>query len=256
MGIRLYRPYPATYGALPYHNPATGAYGVSQTAYGPYGAASRTSSYNPYTGTSSRTARASTAYGSAAVGQAYNPYTGSSAATRQGSTAYSQWGSSVVTKGNQSVTTQHLSTARGTAGSAQSSSGGKAAGATTSRGTTAAGKTAGGDMYAGRDGNVYKNTGAGWQKYDNGNWKGVDKSSGQTRAQGAVQQRSTSSARPPGGEQVQGLQQEAQNRQRGAQSTQRFQSYQGAGGGGRSAARSGGGAGRGAGAPRGGGGRR
>ena len=27
-----------------------------------------------------------------------------------------------------------------------------------------------GDMYAGHDGNVYKNTAVGWQKYDNGSW--------------------------------------------------------------------------------------
>src|SRR5947208_5813398 len=30
-------------------------------------------------------------------------------------------------------------------------------------------------MYAGHDGNVYKNTGNGWQKYDNGSWNSVNK---------------------------------------------------------------------------------
>ncbi len=29
-------------------------------------------------------------------------------------------------------------------------------------------------MYAGHDGNVYKNTGSGWQKYDNGTWSTVN----------------------------------------------------------------------------------
>src|SRR5208337_5416672 len=46
----------------------------------------------------------------------------------------------------------------------------------TSYGDTAAGKTSSGDMYAGHDGNVYKNTGSGWQKYDNGSWNDVNKS--------------------------------------------------------------------------------
>ena len=42
-------------------------------------------------------------------------------------------------------------------------------------GNTAAGKTKNGDMYAAHDGNVYKNTGSGWSKYDNGDWNPVQK---------------------------------------------------------------------------------
>jgi len=38
-------------------------------------------------------------------------------------------------------------------------------------------------MYAGHDGNVYKNTGDGWQKYDNGSWNTVNKSTAQASAQ-------------------------------------------------------------------------
>ena len=173
-GYPVYHPYPATYGAVPYHNPATGAYGVSQTAYGPYGSATRTASYNPYTGTSARTASVSTAYGSAKAGEAYNPYTGAYGATKQGSNAYSQWGSSVVTKGSQSAYTQHYSTARGTVGSVQTSSGGKAVGTTSPYGSTTAEKSASGNMYATHDGNVYKDTGSGWEKADNGSWNSVN----------------------------------------------------------------------------------
>jgi hypothetical protein len=252
-GYPVYHPYPATYGSMSYYHTTTGAYGVSQTAYGPYGSATRTASYNPYTGTYARTASASTAYGSAAVGQAYNPYTGASAATRQGSNAYGSWGSSVVTKGGQSAYTQHYSTAQGTVGSVQTSSGGKAAGASTAYGTTAAGKTASGNMYAGHDGNVYKNTGSGWQKYDNGSWSSVSSSAqqqAQQRTQGSEQQRSSSFQHQGGEEQTQRMQQEAQNRQRGEQSSQRFQQSQRSGGWG-GGERSGGGGFRG-----GGGGRR
>ena len=94
--------------------------------------------------------------------EAYNPYTGTYAATRQGSSPTAQWGSSVVTNGNQSAYTQHRTTSQGTVGSIQGSGGGSAVGASTKYGNAAVGKTAGGDMYAGKDGNVYKNTGNGW----------------------------------------------------------------------------------------------
>jgi hypothetical protein len=31
-------------------------------------------------------------------------------------------------------------------------------------------------MYVDHDGNIYKNTGSGWEKYDNGNWNPVQHS--------------------------------------------------------------------------------
>lgn len=249
-GYAVYRPYPATYGATGYYNTATGAYGVAQTAYGPYGSATRAAAYNPYTGTYARGASVSTPYGSRSAAQAYNPYTGTYAATRQGSSPTAQWGSSVVTRGNQAAYTQHYSTAQGTVGSVQTSSGGKAVGASGSGGSAAVGKTGSGDMYAGKDGNVYKNTGSGWQKYDDGGWSSVQPPSGsqqqaqqeaQQRAQGGqqqAQQRSQSGQqqvqeRAQGGAaQTQGLQQEAQNRQRGAAQSGNFQNFQRGGGGG------------------------
>jgi hypothetical protein len=254
-GYPVYYPTPYTYGAGSYYSSATGAYGVSQTAYGPYGSATRTASYNPYSGTYARTASATTAYGSAAVGQAYNPYTGAYGATKQGSNAYSQWGSSVVSKGGETAYTQHETTSKGTVGSVQTSSGGKAAGASTAYGSTAAGKTASGDMYAGHDGNVYKNTGSGWEKYNDGSWSSVkppastnptgttqsaaqqkptssQESSAQQRAEGAESQRPSSSGRSGEEEQMQRMQQEAQNRQRGAEQSERFQQFQHSGGGG------------------------
>ena len=252
-GYPVYQPYPATYGAMPYHNPVTGAYGVSQTAYGPYGTATRTASYNPYTGTYARTASATTAYGSAAVGQAYNPYTGAYGATKQGSNAYSQWGSSVVSKGGQSAYTQHYSTAQGSVGSVQTSAGGKAVASSSAYGNTVAGKTASGNMYAGHDGNVYKNTGSGWEKYDNGSWNSVQRPATASPAEqrppasqgNSGQERASSYGRSESGGQMEGLQREAQDRERGWQSNQRFQQMERSGGGERGW--SGGGGGRGGG---------
>ena len=69
----------------------------------------------------------------------------------------------------------HYSTANGTVAGAADSQGGKVAASSTKWGNSAVGKTASGNMYAGHDGNVYKNTGNGWQKYDNGSWNSVNK---------------------------------------------------------------------------------
>src|SRR4029077_17762219 len=152
-------------------------------AYG--GSATRSASYNPYTGTSTHTASASNAYGSAKAGTAYNPYTGASAATKQGSNGNSSWGScAAVSKHGESDYSQHYSTAQGTTGSIQTSSGGKAVGASGAYGNSAsAGKAANGNMYASADGNVYKNTGSGWQKYgSNGSWNSVNSSGAQERS--------------------------------------------------------------------------
>ncbi|MGB8440136.1 MAG: hypothetical protein WCE26_12145 [Candidatus Acidiferrales bacterium] len=214
----VYYPRPPTYGppiATPYYNTRTGAYGVAQTAYGPYGSATRTASYNPYTGTSTRTVSGSTYYGSRSAGQAYNPYTGTYAATRQGSSPTAQWGSSVITSGNQSAYAQHRTTSQGTVGSIQGSGGGKAVGANTIYGSGAVGKTANGDLYAGKDGNVYRNTGNGWQKYDNGYWNTATSpysASAQPRAQNS-QQKSPATAQTGAPRSAQNYQQRPSNSQ-------------------------------------------
>jgi hypothetical protein len=193
-GYPIYHPYATpygvygAYGSTAYYHTGTGAYGVSQTAYGPYGSATRTASYNPYTGTSARTASTSTAYGRQSVGQAYNPYTGTYGATHQGSSPTAQWGQSYVQQGNKSAYTQHYSNANGTVGSVQGSQGGKGFASSTANGNTYAGKNSSGDMYAGHDGNVYQNTGSGWQKSNgSGGWNDVNTQQAQQNAQKQAQ---------------------------------------------------------------------
>jgi hypothetical protein len=264
-----YYPYPATYCgaywgygyhpyATPYYDYNTGAYGWKASAYGPYGSATAGAGYNPYTGTYARGGAVSTPYGSRSAAQAYNPYTGTYAQTRQGSNPNAQWGSSYVSRGNQSATMGHYSTANGTVAGISTSKGGEAAGASTARGNTAVGKTASGNMYAGHDGNVYKNTGNGWEKYDNGSWNSVNKpqpnwqgaeSSQQRTGSESYQQRTSagsssdrsgasSYSRPSEGSanrsdfdsQRQDLDREAQNRSRGDFSSQRSQDFQRGGG--------------------------
>ena len=151
-GYPVYRPYPVPYGIrlrifLQHSN---GSYGRYQTAYGPYGSATRAASYNPYTGTYKQGASVATPYGRQSAGQAYNPYTGTYAATHQGSSPTAQWGQSYVSNGNKSAYTQHYSTAQGTVASAQGSQGGKAVGASTAYGNAAVGKTSSGECMLGR----------------------------------------------------------------------------------------------------------
>jgi len=252
----FYYPYAATYGYHTYYNPYSGAYGWGGSAYGPYGSAHWGAGYNPSTGTYARGATYSTPYGSRSAAEAYNPYTGASAATRQGSNAYGSWGQSVYNKNGETAYTQHASNAYGTAASAQTSAGGQAKGVSTAYGTTAAGKTSSGDMYATHDGNVYKNTGSGWQSYNNGSWNNVQKpttssnpnyasaqqkaqsnpnySADQQKAQSYGQQHSSYDGgyKPSGGSSWGDVNQEAQDRARGAQQTQHYAQDQHSFGGG------------------------
>ena len=105
------------------------------------------------------------AYGSAAAGKAYNPSTGAYGATRQASNAYGTYGSSVASKNGQAAYTQHQTTAQGSVGTVQTTTGAKGAAATGANGNSGAvGQTANGNKYAASsNGNVYQNTGSGWQ---------------------------------------------------------------------------------------------
>lgn len=283
VGYPIYHPYAATYGVGSYYNSYTGAYGVAAgvygpyggaaagaaynpytgtyargaTAYGPYGSASVGQAYNPYTGTYARGASASTAYGTTSVAQAYNPRTGTYAQTKQQSSPYGQWGTSTVSNGNNAVQTGHATTSQGTVAGARSTSGAKAVGANTAYGSGAAVKTSSGDMYATKDGNVYKNTNGSWQSYNNGSWNSANSQQAQqarssANSQQAQQARSSASTAQRSAP-TQEMNQEFQNRQRGAAQSQQFQNmqrsggYSGGGGAGRFGGGGGGGGGRGGG---------
>jgi hypothetical protein len=150
------------YGNAAWHG---GAYGSHVTAYGPYGAARVGNAYNPNTGTYARGAAVATPYGTQRAGQAYNPNTGAYAATHQASNAYGNYGSSVVSKNGNTAYTQHQTTARGSVGTVETSAGGRGVAASGAYGNNvAAGQTANGNKYAAANGNVYKNTGSGWDQ--------------------------------------------------------------------------------------------
>jgi hypothetical protein len=173
----MYRGYYPTYGYHASYNPWTGAYGRGVSAYGPYGGAGVGARYNPRTGTYARGAAAYGPYGSRAAASAYNPRTGAVGATRQGSNVYGSWGSTAVQRGDQWASTQRVTNrATGaTTRTTQTSGGGAAVTRSGPISNSGAVRTQSGDIYAGRDGNVYKREGDGWQQYNNGNgsWNSV-----------------------------------------------------------------------------------
>ncbi|HMF95245.1 MAG TPA: hypothetical protein VKE96_13155 [Vicinamibacterales bacterium] len=182
-----YYPYYPTYGFHASYNPWTGAYSRGAVAYGPYGGAGVGSRYNPRTGTYSRGAAAWGPYGARGSATAYNPRTGARGATRQGSSVYGSWGQTGVRRGNQWATTSRVTNnmTGATTRRTQTSGGGSAvtrngAGIGNNSGVA---RTGSGDVYAGRDGNVYRNSGSGWQKYDNGGWNSVPEATPQQREQ-------------------------------------------------------------------------
>lgn len=189
-----------TYGASAWYNPATGAYGRGASVYGPYGGYARGAAYNPSTGRYSWGQAAWGPYGGAAAGGFYNPSTGTWGATARSSNGYQSWGQSVVGRGDQWARTGSYSDSRGSVGAIQGSGGGKAIAAKGNQGQSGfVGKTGSGDVYAGRDGNVYKRdqSSGQWYKNNNGSWDSVNRPAG-SEGQGAraEQMRST---RPGGG---------------------------------------------------------
>ncbi len=98
----------------------------------------------------------------AARPRAYNPRTGAVGATRQGSNVYGSWGRTGVARGDDWATTsRYTSNITGN--------------------TTRVTRTSDGDVYAGRDGNVYRKEGDSFQKYGDGGWSTVERPSGPTR---------------------------------------------------------------------------
>jgi hypothetical protein len=195
----IYYPYPYTYGVASVYNPYTGFYGVGHAVYGPYGSVGTAAWYNPTTGMYGRAVTTQNAYGGRTYAQAYNPWTGTYAATSQGHNAYSQWGSSVVTNGDNWAQAQHITNANGTAGSFQTSKGSAGAGFSGANGNSGfiAKDANNNNVYAGADGNVYKKDSNGdWSKWDNGSWTPVDKSTGAAQTQNRSQNLSGATQMP------------------------------------------------------------
>ena len=176
--VPVYRPYWPTYGVAAAYNPWTGGYAVGQRYYGPYASAGRAAYYNPVTGGYGRAATVQTAYGGRTVAAGYNPRTDTAWATRQGNNGYAQWGTTAVSRGDDWVRAGHVATEEGGVARWKGSEGG---GKIKWEDGEASGVARHGDnLYAGKDGNVYRRDEDGWAKYDDGDWESVDKPERQT----------------------------------------------------------------------------
>ncbi len=208
-----YYPYPYSYGASAWYNPRTGMYGRSASVYGPYGGYGRGASYNPQTGTYARGAAMWDSNEIIGSGYAYNPRTGTGIATNRYATDGGGWGESLVTHNDQWLKTRsewndytstrrtEFETSGGASGELQRrdmgetvfrtgefesgdrsfSTGsmrgevGTAVGLETGDGSrVGVGRSDSGDLYAGRDGQVYRRGDDGWYQHDNDGWNKVE----------------------------------------------------------------------------------
>ncbi|MCG7394380.1 SH3 domain-containing protein [Microvirga sp. ACRRW] len=158
----IYYPRPFTWGLGAYYNPVRGMYGRYGYAYGPYRGIAGARAWNPRTDTYARAGAAWGPRGSAGFVGAYNPRTDRAGFVAGGRNVYGAWKSAGVKRGSEWA----LATAR------DNLAGGSSLRWNTSNGQGFIREGRRGDIYAGRDGNVYRNTGDGWQRFDGG-WQDV-----------------------------------------------------------------------------------
>jgi hypothetical protein len=191
------------YGSAARYDYYHGGYYHSARYYGPRGGASGWAGYDPGSGRYYRGGVASGPYGNAFAREAYNPYTNRYAAQAGAKTPYSSWGRTVVADGNDWARAGHRSQGGKTIAGIEGSKGGKAIGGYnkwTDRGAVV-GKNKYGDVYVGRDGNVYKRNGDNWQKNSGKGWSNVgrsaDRSSMQSRSDSARSKASANQRKLP-----------------------------------------------------------
>jgi hypothetical protein len=161
--VPIYRPYYATYGVAAAYYPYNGVYAVGGYSYGPYASAGSAAWYNPSTGGYGRAYTQQSPYGGRTSAWGYNPSTDTAWNTQQGHGYYAQWGTSTVTRGDQTIQTGHVATNYGSTVVAQGQN----------------------NLYAGHDGNAYKRDDNGdWSKWDNGQWTPVTPPSGNNGSKG------------------------------------------------------------------------
>jgi hypothetical protein len=166
--VPYYYARPYTYGCDAFYNPLTGTFHRAGYGYGPYGGIGAGAVYDPSTGAYARGAAAYGPYEAGAVGQAYNPRTGTSAAGYVRSNPYASWEQGVVDRGGQWAREGAYSNDRGTVAGVQTSRGGEAVAASDGDRSAAVVRAPDGDVYAGSDGNLYRHTDDGWQRYGTG----------------------------------------------------------------------------------------
>ena len=180
-----------SYGCAARYDYHYGGYYRSAQYYGPHGGAGGWSGYDPGSGTYYRGGYANGPYGSAFAREAYNPYTDRYGAQVGASTPYQSWGRGVVADGDDWARAGHRSSGGKTIAGLETSDGGRAIGGYnkwTDQGAVV-GKDKHGDVYVGRDGNVYRRDGENWQRNSGDGWSNVDTSQARSDAQARANER-------------------------------------------------------------------
>ncbi len=156
---------PVSYGIGAFYNPIRGTYGRYGYAYGPYRGIAGGGIYNPRTGGYIRGAAISGPRGSAGFIAAYNPRTGNRVVVGGARGIYGNWTGGGVVRGSEWARTRDLGT--------------NAAQRWKANGNTGRVANLGrrSDVFAGRDGSVYRRNGDNWQKFEGGRWSGVERPS-------------------------------------------------------------------------------
>jgi hypothetical protein len=172
------------WGAMPYGGFVRGPYGGA-AAWGLGGWAATTGNVYSHWGTTTAVSRGSAGYNAwtgnawaSRVGTSYNSVTGRVSAGQRagvqnvytGNYAYGQRGATYNPRTGVSARGGSVTYGNAYTGQQQTARGAQVTGP---RGQTTGAARVGNDYYADHDGNVYKDTGAGWQKYDNGSWNNV-----------------------------------------------------------------------------------
>jgi hypothetical protein len=154
-----------SYGCGAHWNHGCGGYVCGGFHYGPYGGCGHWASYDPATGRYGRGAFEYGPSGARGYRAAYNPTTGVAAARAGAVTPYAAWSRGVVTNGDRWVSGGRADTRRGEGGFVRGSEGAGAARIDGRFGNgVAVGRTKDGDLYASRDGSVYRRGDDGWEQ--------------------------------------------------------------------------------------------
>ncbi len=229
-GWPVYWPYPYSYGFNGWYNPTTGNYGRTGVVYGPYGGYGRSAFYNPRTGAYGRGEAIWDSNEIAGRAIAYNPRSGTGVATRRYASEDGVWGESIIARDDRWLRTESEWTGDGLSREFTGSGGltgestrtredgvtrierefsrdGKTVSSDVVRGDQGTGRvvegpegqkfgvgrSSEGDLYAGRDGNVYRRDDSGWSKHTgNGGWEPIETDREISRSGQSRQQRSTS----------------------------------------------------------------
>jgi len=145
----VYYPRHPSYGYGVTYDPRSGSYARGGLSYGPYGGVGHSARYNQRTGTDSR--------GVSAGGP--------------GVRVYGRWESTAVERGDRwAKASRFMNRATGATPATQGRGGEGTSSRRGPEGGTLVAQMASGNLFAGYDGDVYRNQGGSWQKYERGGW--------------------------------------------------------------------------------------